>query len=474
MSVEKEFADKKFKIECSQMVLTKAGGTPLVVRGPGEIWQEEDGAMQYKLFVDRAGYRDLLNHMAKPRVIGQLIPEEDFFTLEAKEDTLPGWSAKQLFPSLRGCGFFEGLAYGNLRELSRSEAHPPNLQNDFVTLRFRSKLEFPCNEITQTFVRIRGQERHTKFERNIAFIDDGDFRFELRHENEHTVVALQLPAGSLTTVTPSRIQEALQFVLGEQLALMVVETTSAGQHERRLMSPSGGSARMSPPLQFRILDEGGHVWRMFSNYFRHTHQDNAAGWHPISRHLHSAIEASAGSLETKVLALAVAVEGLAGDCFPGLAPVDREFIRELDAVQTTVNGLPLSQQTQKRIQGSLNAMRNPRTTDILWNFIETSRIPKELYTSWSRLRHAAAHGAGTGGREIEEILKLRNEVLSLLYSIVFAAINYTGPRTEYSLLNWPNGEWPVAQPPHPAAISAAATQPTAPAAASPMSSQAAT
>jgi hypothetical protein len=31
------------------MVLTKAGGNPLALNGPGEIWQDEEGVLQFKI-----------------------------------------------------------------------------------------------------------------------------------------------------------------------------------------------------------------------------------------------------------------------------------------------------------------------------------------------------------------------------------------------------------------------------------------
>ena len=205
---------------------------------------------------------------------------------------------------------------------------------------------------------------------------------------------------------------------------------------------------MSSPLQFRLIDEGGHVWRMFTNYFRHVHANAEPEWHPISRYVGSAIESTAASLEANVLALAVAVEGLAGDCFPGLAPVSPDFLRELDAIQATVQGVALTEQSRSRISGSLNAMRSPRNSDIIRAFIANNRLPNGLYNSWSRLRNASAHGGGAGSRDIDTTLRLQSEVLSLMYSLVFAAITYTGPRTDYSVPGWPKRAWPI--PPVPA------------------------
>ena len=49
-----EFADLKFKMEYGEMVLTKVGDDPFVLRGLGEIWQDEDRSGDKSL----SGYKD--------------------------------------------------------------------------------------------------------------------------------------------------------------------------------------------------------------------------------------------------------------------------------------------------------------------------------------------------------------------------------------------------------------------------------
>jgi len=448
MDAKKEFADGKFRAECSHMVLTNVGNPRFVIGGPGEMWQDTDGVLQFKIFIAPQTYQALKAYMGRPGVIGQLIPDGDFFTLEAQEHILPRWTAARIMPSPRG-GPVEGLAHGYINELVQSQNGPANPEADFVTVRFKGRWDFPCNEGTQTIIRIAGQERQSASSFNVAIINNGEFRFEVRQESEHTIVTLQLPGGALTAATPSRLHEALQFVLGQQLSVMGIETSSGGQQTTRLISPSmdRGEGKMHPPLEFHRFDEGGHIWRMFVDYFRHVHANADAGWHPISRHVGSAIESTAASLDAEVLALAVAVEGLAGECFPKLAPASAALLAELDAVEIALAAVKMSDQTRQRVNGTIGQMRKARNSDLLRAFIANSHLPSGLLKSWSSLRNTSAHGGGDGGREIERTLRLRSEVLTLMYSIVFAAIKYAGPRTDYSQPGWPTAEWPIPQRP---------------------------
>jgi hypothetical protein len=467
MDAKKEFADLKFKIECAEIVLSHNSDGSLVVRGPGEIWQDENGVLQYKIFTDQAGYRSVQKYSRRPSILGEIIPEGEFFSLHAREYDMPRWTARRIIPSCRG-GLDDGLAYGRIPELVQIESSPANRGDDFVRLRLKGKLNFPCNQGTQTEIRVGGMLRRTANTLNAAFLEDRDYRFEILHEQEHTTISLRMPAGKMTSATASRIHESLQFILGEQLVVMVIETNAGVQQETRLVSPlvDRGHGDMPPPLKFGWVDLGGDVWRMFCNYFRFVHQNASAGWHPISNHIGRVIESTAASVDTEILALGVAVEGLVSECFSNLAPVSADFLNELDGFQAAIQSgtimqgdraVALSAKTKERITGLLGAMRSPRNSDMLRAFISNNRLPSGLYNSWSRLRNSSAHGGGPS-QEVETILRLRNEVRSLLYSIAFAAIGYTGPRTDYSLPGRPTRAWPIPHPPSVAPASAPVNQ----------------
>jgi len=446
MNTKYDFADQNFKIECCKMMLSKGGETSLSLEGPGEIWQDHEGVLQYKIFLNEESFLSLGDLQFRSFPPGQLIKDDDFFTLHARDISLPVWVGPQIIPNARG-GLHEGLAHGRLSELIQEEPYPEEAEFDVVLLRFKGRIEFPSNRGTETVVKVGGQKRSTSHTLNVAFVDVAGFTFEMRHEREHTVASLRLPAGTATAATPSRIQEALQFVLGQQLAVMVVETMEAGQHLTRLTSPSHGHGKRPPPLQFRSLDFDGNFWRMFTDYFLHVHADSESGWHPTSCHVGSVIESAAASLDIGVLALSVAVEGLAGESFLALVPDNPELLNDLDKVKKTVDGMTLSETALNRIVGALGAMKSPRKSDALRAFITHNNMPAGLYKSWSSLRNMSAHGSMARGNNIEQLLRLKYEVLSLFYSLVFATINYKGPRIDYSLSGWPVQDWPIPQQP---------------------------
>jgi hypothetical protein len=230
-------------------------------------------------------------------------------------------------------------------------------------------------------------------------------------------------------------------VLGRQLAVLCVESLVDDQLKIKLLSARTGKGKVSPPLEHRPNLFNDDVWKLFLQYFRYVHDDVRSEWHPISQYVEHILESTVGSLEMKVLALAVSLEGLAGECFGNLSPVDEDFLSELTAIDVAIERIKLSEQSKGRVSGALRAMRKPRNSDAIREFIRQKGLPKGLYESWSGLRNSSAHGKGVGGRQIEMTLRMWNEVLSLMYSMIFESIGYRGPRTDYSVQEWPNRIW---------------------------------
>lgn len=439
MDAAKKFSNGEFRIECGQMVLYSQGNPP-IANGPGEIWQDEEGRLQYKISVNQAAYLAILAFINKPRGIGQIIPPEDYLTLEAQSHALPIWVSPSVFPGLSGGIFAGGLAGGSLPELIYTTDIAAGEETCAITVRLKGTWDFPCNLVTETVFRVGGQDRASTQALNGASFEVEGFKFELLQDDKHTIFSLVLPAHEMTPYLPMRMVEALQFVLGRELSMMATEIVSAGKHFTRLISPYQGKGKIYPPLQFQKTDEGGNIWRMFCNYFMHIRAHPEPRWHPISRNIGGFIESSSSSISAQALALGVAIEGLAGDCFQELAPANPQLLEDIKAAEKALNDLKLA--SNPRILGSLNAMKKARNSDIVREFVAHKNLDKGLFEAWRKLRNSSTHG-DADAHEIAELLKLQSEALTLLHSMVFEAIGYTGPRTDYSLPNWPKVPWPI-------------------------------
>jgi hypothetical protein len=409
MSAASDFANQQFKIECSEIILTRGGGSPLGLRGPGEVWQNENGQIEFKIFLNEADYQQLSLHLERPRVPGEIIGDDDCFSLQAWEYSGPVWFAESVFPSRRG-GLSAGLATGSIFQLTKTTALPGTVTQGHVLVRFQGKLKLPFNQGSEVVTRVGDRQIGSSWSMNSVRHVSDPFSFDLRIEDDHTLMIVTAPSTFNLLIIASRTRESLQFVLGEEVTSLVIETRSGETETLRLYSTriSKVKGNIPSPLRNHHFDFGAHFWRMFSDYFQYVIGLAVEGWHPLSEQVGGAIESSVGSLGGEVLGLAVAVEGLAGICVRERTLDEQQnLLEDIDRALEALARLEMSQTSRNRINGSLNSMRRPRNADLLRQFIQFQRMPDALYRSWSDLRNSAAHGAGTGNRDIERILRLR-------------------------------------------------------------------
>ena len=69
--------------------------------------------------------------------------------------------------------------------------------------------------------------------------------------------------------------------------------------------------------------------------------------------------------------------------------------------------------------------------------------------AWKQLRNRSVHPAkkdiDVASYDFQTMIDNLNRVTVLLYHIVFHAIGYRGPYTDYSTINYPQQEYPLAQ-----------------------------
>lgn len=437
------FADREFRIECNDMVLFREGDDPLVLRGPGEIWQDDDGQIQFKIFLPQVDYEALSAHLGRKRVAGKLLGDDDYFEFQAEELSGTIWFSDSVFPSTRG-GLSGGLAKGTLQKLVSERELPSSTSKGSVRMRFDGKLRFPANQGSAVVKTVGEREVSRNMATDSARAESGDFSFNVRIEGKHTVVSASIPAAMNPELAEFRIRESLQFVLGREIDPLAVETYFGAINATKLLSAkfSKTKGRIQPPVRFQMVDWDDHFWNLFLSYFNYVSVDEREGWHPVSEHIGSTIQSSAASLGSEILALSVAVEGISGIvCAAGLP--EKTLLEDLANVAEALKDVKINETTRNRISGALSGMKKPRNSDMLRAFVEESKIPFARFESWKRLRHAAAHGASLHGRAIEDVLVLRSEVTMLLYSLVFHAIGYSGPRIDYSVEGWPEADWPI-------------------------------
>jgi hypothetical protein len=412
-----EFADIKFRVDCEEILLSRNGGKS-EIKGPGQIWQKEDGGIEYKFFTDQSG-RD-----AYYTFLSEFIPgiarsgQESYFNLDGQVYTGPVWGASHIIPQgISGGEKGGGVVTGKLREIKNLSSYPADSQRDCVILRFRGLLEFPWNESTVTKTLVGGAERKVSSFFNVARFEAAGWTFEVHHSGAHTVLDVRLPKGQLKSSTPSCLHESLQFVLGQQLALLCVQIYSEGQLLTSLRSPKNGNGKMPPPILFNQIKNKSEVLNLFVKYFQAIHASHKPGIDLVSCHIGNVIESSAASLETHILALSVAVEGL------------------LKIYHKSVNG-PHEPKTLRRYL---------QRKDFLDPFVSRHQLDPSIAAAWIELRDLVAHTGSLREVDVNDVAHKKYVIIYLLYSVVFELIEYGGLRTDYSKIGRKNIIWPISK-----------------------------
>ena len=441
MSEIDDFIQGRFRVNCGEIRLSRAGRFPLDVAGPGHLGQDENGTITFDVHVSAEGMQALLDEINRPRQPGSLIPEDEYLQLTGTAYNNPIWSAVIPGSALRPGMQRNGMAYGTIHQLSKRFPRPEPGVTTSARLVMRENIDFPATEFSEITVVREGRNHSRLRTRDYSTFQSEEDNFVLMREPHGTELLCRFQQQGVDQFRHVRMQEALHFALGQFMNPCVIEIASGEWLETHLRSVSlrkHRDSRQEPPLSFRSDPTRREVFDIAVAYYQAIRDHSIEDWHPLSSHFYFLIEAGNAAIELQALGISVATEGIAGTCFPDLATVTSEFRNELTEVQGRLATLGLSEELERRLRGSLGAMARARNSDSIRAFVRENGLDQRLFDSWQRLRNTAAHGSRIGSGRIIETLGQLHDVLFLAYAMVLSFIGYQGMRTDYSSPGAPN------------------------------------
>lgn len=232
------------------------------------------------------------------------------------------------------------------------------------------------------------------------------------------------------------------FALGQTIRPCATETYTHEFNRTELWSFSKAKPtylpKQLPPLFFDDVPPKSETFEIAACYYNAICEWTADIWHELTGHVYYLIHSASTVMEMSSLTLAVTAEGLAENCFPATGHPAEGFSDAVADLESKVGQLTKNPDLQKRLQGTLGAMRRPRNSDRLRELVTNLDIDQKVFKSWQRLRNAAAHGSVDQGDDHAELHSQNMELLYLCYRIVLAHIGYHGPATDYSKTGFPN------------------------------------
>jgi hypothetical protein len=435
---------KQWRVECPHVQLTSRGkGRRRTYSGPGYLQVTSKGQLAFHFYSRRrveAGppvWHDL--------PAGAVIPDEALFDLLAVDQGGRRWRSERLLPpsvDLAPSGTV--VVDGTLNEIVCRATLPKYLKvvGHRVGLLAFQELELPWNAGTATrSTTAKGRKRSRTFRKNAwAFACNGLDILVTQHEH-HVSLDAHSRSKRLKSRVELRLQEALEFVVGETVDFRVITVRRARTVETTIRIQRA-TARWDPPLAQQWLTVPGtnritskHHRRLFAQFLRHGLAVPSRS-HAISGQLAAVREASGGRyLDAYALTLSVVVEALLFSEFSTLrVSVPKEVVlgRLLDWVRAWSG----DDRLKARVIGAISQIRQIRAGDLLRALVRRRVLEKAQADAWVSLRNVSTHAYQLTTKP-EELRTLVPEVQNLFYRLIFEAIRYRGAYTDYASPGWP-------------------------------------
>jgi hypothetical protein len=273
MSVCSEFAERKFHLECGKIEFERQGSEPISFAGPGHITQTTSGGLEYLSYLDGDAIRELLDQRnARRRLAGSILRDKDFFQMRAISISGETWIGRVTEPNIRSGSSGSGAAHGVLYEIRRIIDYGAEFPCDFATLYVPKHIEFPKNATTQAKIFRYGREAAGGFlSRDCAEFNIDNEEIRLYPSEGHTQIECCFEKGGVDQNRHVRIQEALEFALGQLLTPCALHLNH-GKNETTILRSSadwsGTDGQELPPLRFAQVPWQPEVYSIAEHYYR--------------------------------------------------------------------------------------------------------------------------------------------------------------------------------------------------------------
>jgi hypothetical protein len=443
----KQYTEKSFTFDCPRMVLRQnIESSARVYEGPGTVYLNDEGELLFKLYSTGPPDTEILKRIFGPDALkaGEVVPRTEYFTLEATSMKGANWRCDVVSPQLNQGVIGGPVATGTLYELTE-ETNDPNAKGDsaYLSLRFGREFDFPGNAKRITKSSLNDVERGFSGDWTSASFRVAGLEFEFHKDHGGVFVSAESTAPKLPAHLDLRICESLEFTFFQH-ERWVIRVVTEGNRYKTTLRPFQKPSKRSHfhPLRFGSSSPFDcPVWILFGAYLQFVLKNDKPKWHALSENIHLAVMADAGSLESRLIGLSVALEGVVKTGYPTVAHPDALHLAQIETASKLIEESSLDDSFKKRVAGVFGAMESPRAKDKLLAFVDAGIIRPELVRAWSGMRNSAVHASGLDPAEIESVYKEYQTALTLLNELVMLLIDYRGPYTDYSVAGWPQREW---------------------------------
>jgi hypothetical protein len=419
MSILEDAVLRRLRIECSEISLTKGGATPLNFKGPGTIWIDESGQIQFEFELSQEAEKIYDLTVVRQQYEAPEEPKDmDYFALAATSDSREVYQGRILYPDR---GDKPGLAKGKLMQLESSRQLSES-EPSVARMLIRKKINFP--QIQHLGEAISPKE--------YCWLDfaNGE-KIELFDRGDYTEVVCSVESAGIAKNHHWRMIEAVEFAFGQSFYPCAIEQREGTKLAFGFNSPIPGltnEGQLAPPLELTGKIHYYAVTDLVQKFYRYVLPYPEESQPLIAHGIWGMRQAADAQPDIKGLVFAIAAETLIQACFPRITPVPNAFREKVKALQDKLKAdETLDPDLRERAVNKLNSLTDlPNSTkirDFLRWHVRSKKHQEEIFQAWSRLRNSAAHGTKTA-LDFEKTLRRIRVTRDLCYVIVFSRIGF--------------------------------------------------
>lgn len=442
-----------WEIDCPIMtVKCRDRPAPATYYGAGKIFIFQDGKLGFRCYSHRERNTKEWDFNS-PVKSGTIIPDHIFYDLKAVDVLGHKWTSQRTLPNVYRTATGRSIISGHLDEIRSTGAFPEDVPISGSAILFWvfEDIKIPANQSTVLKKSIAGGKlRSRSGSRNTWKFRCNKVDYLLIKESDDQLsVRITSANPQLPKYFEHRAVEGFHFVLGQPLNWMVMKIRNGHKVEIRIRSKRPAKSQLRAPIPTSLIHRSGskkmtaeYHRRLFDKYLRYS-MSKVANRHPIWGQINAISEASSSSfLDAKALTLTVAIESLLFNEFPDIGTPSEKSKVSIEQIREYIDNWKGDNVIKRRVLGMISNLHSTRAIDRMRALAEKGAISEQQHKSWNKLRNPTTHSYLTSGMPTNKMLRLLQECDVLFYHLVFYAIGYKGPYTDYATPGWPLKRYP--------------------------------
>jgi hypothetical protein len=441
----KKYRKKALSLDFREIKLTQLGDeNSKKFEGPGYIWQNQDGSLNYKLFhnsgIDIKEFFSRFNDIKA----GELIPVDHYYSFEGTDIYGRKWTSERIDIDYHNSGDFT-VVQEKIKKINTSTTltFPKGKERngEFHQVWIPKKIKLPSNLSTSIKHFVGDDELKSSFSHSAAEYENKFLKILLFHDKDWLRIQIKVDKDGYHPFLFERVLSALQYILAEPLTWVIYEKRIKDEFTTILRPFQEVHKKSKFRESILLVDENeSNVWKLFGDYLDHILHNEDDFNDPITNIISKCLSASQGSYDAFSLSLSLAVEEMLNISFKDIEVQKSVKKEDIRTFKKAVKNLDIEDSFRGRIGNFIGYIQNTTATDRLRKLIDSTPISTTEYDNWKDIRNYFAHPDDSKLNTQDKVDKTYS-VLTLLHKLIFLKIGYHGSYNDFGERNWPLKVW---------------------------------